>query len=411
MRTLIRRVHRLREAEPTIDILIEDGVITGVAPEITTSADSEHDCRGGLALPTFVNTHLHLDKCLTGELAPPAASPTLQDSVEKTWAMKRAYTVDDIVERASEVVKSALTHGTTTLRAFADVDPVGGTTPVEGLCALRDRWRDQVTIEVVAFPQEGIVRSPGTDALLVEAMDVGADVVGGMPWYEQSDRDAATHVDFCLDLAQKRDVDVHMLVDDTDDPTSRSLEYLALEVIRRRYQGRVAASHCGALAAYDHAHAERVMQLVAAAAMTVVSNPHISLVFAGRSDRGRIRRGITRVRELKEMGVNVAAAQDDVNDPYYPFGRADQLEVAQYMCHVAQLISPDEIAYAIDMVTENSARAMRLPRYGLAAGNVGDVVVYRAPSAREALRLMEKPLYVFRRGHLLVENTVTSTYS
>jgi cytosine deaminase len=195
------------------------------------------------------------------------------------------------------------------------------------------------------------------------------------------------HVDFCLELAERTGGDVHMLVDDTDDPTSRSLEYLAVRTLARGYQGRVTASHCGALAAYDHAHAERVIALVREAGISVCSNPHISLVLGGRNDRGLVRRGITRVRELLEAGVNVLSGQDDVNDPYYPFGRCDQLEVAQYMAHVAQLTYPGELETVFDMVTLNAARAMRLDRYGLAPGDRADLVVIGAPSVAAALRV------------------------
>lgn len=428
MRTLIRNVHLLAEDTGTVDIDVQDGVVRRVAPAAATGAD-EHpqdggradasgewpdtvvDGAGGLALPAFVNIHVHLDKCLTRELASPSASPTLVDSVRNTWEAKRSYTVDGIVERASEAVRSALVHGTTTIRAFADVDPIGGTVPVEGLCELRDRWRDRVTIEVVAFPQEGIVRSPGTEALMAETMRLGADVVGGLPWYEHSDEDVRHHVDFCLDLAERAGVDVHMLVDDTDDPESRSLEYLALQVIRRGLQGKVAASHCGALGAYDDAHAARVVDMVAEAGITVVSNSHISLVFGGRTDRGRVRRGTTRINELRAAGVNLAAAQDDVRDPYYPFGRNDQLEVAQYLCHVAPFTSPTDVAYAIEMVTSNAARATRLERYGLTPGDAADVVVYDAPTASEALRLMSPPRYVLRRGVVVASTAVHSTVS
>jgi cytosine/creatinine deaminase len=404
MRTLIRDIRQLDDPKTAVDLLLDNGVIERIGTSLRDEADVILEGNGGLVLPAFVNAHVHLDKCLTGDEAPPGAVPTLDESVRQTWRVKQSYTVDRIVERASVAVRSALVHGTTTIRAFADVDPIGGLVPVQGLCALRDQWRDQLTIEVVAFPQEGIVRAPGTEELMAEAMRVGADVVGGMPWFEHSDEDARHHVDFCLDLAGALGKDVHMLVDDTDDPQSRSLEYLALQTDRRNFHGRVAASHCGALSAYDDAHAARVIDLVAKAGITIVSNAHISLVFGGRMDRGCVRRGTTRVRELREAGVNLAAAQDDVHDPYYPFGRNDQLEVAQYMCHVAQFVSPTDVAYAIKMVTLNGAQAMRLTGYGLRGGCRGDVIVYRARNAIEALRLMEPPRYVIRKGALVVEN-------
>jgi len=405
---LLRDVRLFGKGAGTVDVRIDGGTVADVGKSLDAGTADVLDGGGGLVLPAFVNLHVHLDKCLTRDDASPSAVPTLVDSVRETWHLKRSYTVDGIVERAGRAVAEALAHGTTTIRAFADVDPIAGTVPVEGLAALRERWRDLVTIEVVAFPQEGIVRAPGTIELMEEAMGLGADVVGGMPWFECSDEDARRHVDLCLDLAARHDADVHMLADDTDDPTSRSLEYLALQADRRGLHGRVAASHCGALSAYDDAHAARVVDLVAKAEMTIVSNSHISLVFGGRTDRGRIRRGTTRVRELRDAGVNLAAAQDDVFDPYYPFGRNDQLEVAQYMCHVAQLISPADIEYALELVTSNAARAMHLPGYGLEVGNAADLVLYDAPSATEALRSMDPPRVVLRRGTIVARNVRTT---
>jgi cytosine deaminase len=406
--TLLRNVRTIGHNGTAVDILIDGGLIVDVGPALDPVGAELVEGTGGLVLPAFVNIHVHLDKCFTRDHASPSASPTLDDSVRETWHLKRSFTVEGIVERASRAVSEALRHGTTTIRAFADVDPIGGTVPVEGLCALRERWRDLVAIEVVAFPQEGIVRSPGTEELMDQAMAVGADVVGGMPWFECSDEDARHHVDICFDLAERHNADVHMLADDTDDPTSRSLEYVALQAERRGFHGRVAASHCGALSAYDDAHAARVIDLVAKAQMTIVSNSHINLIFGGRTDRGRIRRGTTRLAELRAAGVNLASAQDDVFDPYYPFGRNDQLEVAQYMSHVAQFVAPDDIAFAFAMVTDHAARAMRLADYGLEVGCAADLVVYEAPNATEALRRMQPPSMVVRRGTVVAHSSCTS---
>jgi cytosine deaminase len=217
------------------------------------------------------------------------------------------------------------------------------------------------------------------------------------------------HVDFCFELAKRTDRDIHMLVDDTDNPNSRSLEYLAVRTIEEGYEGRVSASHCGALAAYDDNHAAKVIAMVAEAQMTISSNTHISLVLDGRNDRGLVRRGITRVRELVDAGVNVVCAQDDVNDPYYPFGRSDQLEVAQYAAHVTQLTYPSELEAVFDMVTTNAARAMRLEGYGTSAGDRADLVLIDAPSVHESLRLIPPRRLVFYGGELMAESRLEST--
>lgn len=408
MNHLIRNV-RLRGRDELVDVAIDGERIAAVEPGIQGAADNEIDGRGALLVPGFVNVHMHLDKCMLGDVMRPNESQTLQEAIVITFDHKRSYTVEEIVGRASQVVESAIVHGTTALRAFADVGPIGGLVPIEGLLELKRRYEGLITLEAVAFPQEGIARDPGADRLLEQAMEMGADVVGGLPWYERTDAEMRDHVDFCFELAKRFDKDIHMLADDTDDAYSRSLEYLAVRAKDNGYEGRVSASHCGALAAYDHTHAEKVITLVREAEMTIVSNSHISLVMDGRNDRGLIRRGITRVKELLDAGINVASAQDDVNDPYYPFGKCDQLEVAQYMAHVAHLTYPTELERVFDMITVNAARAMRLDGYGVEPGGYADLVLIDAPSVREAMRLLPPRRCVFYRGRLVSEAALQTT--
>jgi cytosine deaminase len=408
MMQIIRNV-RLRGRGGAFDVAIDGDRIAAIEPHVDADADQEYEGGGGLLVPGFVNAHQHLDKCMLGEVMRPNESQTLQEAIYITWDHKRAYTVEEIADRAAPVVEAAIRNGTTAMRGFADVDTIGGLTPVEGLLELKRRVDGLITFEVVAFPQEGILRNPGCDRLMEQAMDVGADVVGGLPWYERLDRDMHEHIDFCFELAKRTGKDIHMLADDTDNPNSRSLEYLAVRAIEEGYQRRVTASHCGALAAYDDNHAEKVIAIVKEAEMTIASNTQISLVLDGRGDRGLVRRGITRVRELLDAGVNVVSAQDDVNDPYYPFGKPDQLEVAQYTAHVAQLTYPPELEIVFDMVTVNAARAMRLERYGLEPGSRADLVLIDAPTVHEALRLIPPRRYVFYGGRLLAESRLEST--
>ena len=407
MDLIVRRARRRGQTAPC-DIGIERGTITAVEPTVSARATREIDAGGRLVTPPFVNPHIHLDKALLGDVMRPNVSQTLQEAIEITWDFKRAYAEEDVVKRAGAVLEMAAREGTLVVRAFADVGTVGGLVPVRGLVAARARYRHLLTVEVVAFPQEGILRDPGTEALLREAMALGADVVGGLPWYETTDEDARRHIDIVFAIARERDADVHMLVDDTDDANSRSLEYLAVKTQREGYRGRVSASHCGALAAYNATYAAKVIGLVKEAGISIVSNPHISLVLAGRRDTEPVRRGITRVRELVRAGVNVASGQDDVNDPYYPFGRASQLEVALFMAHTAHLTYPDELETVFDMVTFNAARALRLPRYGLAPGDAGDLLVWDAGSIKEALTRQRPPAYVVRGGAVVARTTITS---
>lgn len=395
---------RLRGAGNLQDIGIAGDRISVVADSIDDAAEVELDAGGHLVSPGFVNAHLHLDKCMLGDVMRPNETQTLQEAIRITWDHKRDYTPEEIADRADPVMRAAIASGTTAMRGFADVDTVGGLTPVEGLLELKRRWGDYIHFEVVAFPQEGIVRDPGCDELMHRAMELGSDVVGGLPWYERTDREMQEHVDFCLELAQRFDSDVHMLADDTDDPNSRSLEYLAVRTADIGWHRRVTASHCGALAAYDHTYAQKVIGLVADAGISICSNSQISLVMDGRNDRGRIRRGTTRVKELLDAGVNVITAQDDVNDPYYPFGRPDQLEVAQYMAHVAHLTYPSELDTVFDMITTNAAQAMGLTDYGLHEGARADIVGVGTSSVRDAMRLTPPRPFVIFGGRVVSQS-------
>jgi cytosine/creatinine deaminase len=407
---LIIRQARIRNQSGTWDIGITGDHITTVAEHIEESAAVEVDAAGNLVAPTYVNGHIHLDKCHLQERMLSNKDYTFAECLELTWDHKARYTNEDILERAGRAIEEGILNGTTVYRAFADVDNIGKLRPVEGLLALRERWHNVVQIEVVAFPQEGIIRNPGTDLLMEEAMRLGTDVVGGLPWFEMLDEDARTHIDWCFDLAKKYDKDIHMLVDDTDNPMSRSLEYLAVKTMRENYQGRVSASHCGALAAYNEVHANKVMDLLKEANVSISSNPHISLVVQGRYDLEPIRRGITRTKQLWQLGVNMFSSQDDIADPFYPFGRNDQQEVAAYVCHTAHMTTRTEIDAAFDFVTYNAARALRLQNYGLDPGCKADLNVLAAPAITEVLRLQQPPMWVVRDGKVLARNQLQREY-
>jgi cytosine deaminase len=388
------------------DIGIRDGRITGIVQSADTGLEAKTtiDALGSLVAPTYVNGHVHLDKSNLGDVMRPNRTNSFQECLEITWEHKTTYTVEDIISRADKALKEGILNGTTAFRVFADVDTVGGLRPLEGILALRQKWRDILHIQAVNFPQEAIFRDLGSMDLMEEGMRMGADVVGGLPWHEDSDEDARKHIDFCFDLAAKYDKDVHMLVDDTDNPNSRSLEYLAIRTLRSNFQGRVSASHCGALAAYDEVHAHKVMELVRRAGISISTNPHISLVAQGRFDKEPIRRGVTRVKQLWKTGVNLFCGQDDVNDPYYPFGRNDQQEVASYICHTCHMTAPDEISAVFDFVTTNGAKALRLDDYGIKEGNWADLNVLAAPTFQHVLRLQRPPRIVLRRGRILGRN-------
>jgi cytosine deaminase len=336
----------------------------------------------------------------------PNVSGTLPEAIEITNEFKRKYDPEEVANRAVRVLREGVKNGTTFFRLFADVGTIGKLQAARGLLLARERMAPYSDVEVVSFPQEGIVRDPGAADLMEEAIKEGCGG-GGLPWYEYTDADARTHIDICFEMAKRYDLDIHMLVDDTDDPNSRSLEYLARKTTQENYHGRVTASHCGAMAGYNDVYAAKVIDMVATAGITLSVNAHINLVCSARLDREPRRRGIARVKELLARDVNIVTAQDDVNDPYYPFGKSDPLECALMMAHVAQLTLPRETEQVMDMITDNSARAVGVKHYGITAGYRANLVVVGAPSVHEALRQQPYRRYVVRNGRVVTSAAVT----
>jgi cytosine deaminase len=393
------------------EVGIQDGRILSVSKGTNMKAETVVDAGGRLLTTGFANIHLHLDKCLTTawsktETGVNAGSP---DVIPAATDVKRRFTEDDIIARATEAVKTSVRAGTTAIRGFADVDTVGGLLAVKSLAKVKQRFQGVVDLQVCAFPQEGITRDPGTEELMHKSMEIGADVVGGIPWYEKDPDARKRHIDTVFEIAKRYDKDVHMLVDDTADPAARNVEYLASKTIQEGYQGRVAASHCrGGLDSSDVVYANRVVALAREAGLTVVENPHLSLFMYGRGENHPIRRGLTRIREFLDGDVNIAIGQDDIDDPYYPFGRGDMLELAFMMVHAAQLTTMEELEQAFDMVTRNPARAMRISGYGLEQGKSADLVLLDARSVHEALRLQPDRLMVMKAGKVVAETKTSA---
>jgi len=387
----------------TKDVGIEKGKIVKLG-EVKAKADEEIDVGGRLTSPAFIDPHIHLDKVMIADDLPPNKSGTLKEAIELIWERKRKYTVGDIKRRASQVIELASRNGTALMRTHVDVDTIGKLMPLKGLVATRKACKELVDLQIVAFPQEGIVRDPGTEELMRKAMEGGADLVGGMPHHERSHEEAKRHIDICFDIAKEFGADIDMHVDETDDPNSRSLEYLAEKTIQEGYEGRVTAGHTCALAAYPDDYAREVIQKVARARINMITNPVTNLVIQGREDKQPVRRGITRVKELLAAGVNVSFGQDCVSDAFYPFGRADMLEVALITAHAAHLTMPDEIETVFRMMTHNAARTLGVEKeYGIEVEKPANLVVLDAPSAREAIRLQPRRRWVIRRGKILAE--------
>jgi cytosine deaminase len=264
-------------------------------------------------------------------------------------------------------------------------------------------------VRTIAFPQEGLLRDPGAYELMEAALAAGADVVGGMPHWELDEAAQREHVRLCFDLAERFDRDLDMHVDESDDGGMRTLEMVADEALRRGYLGRVCAGHVCSLSAAPHDYAERVIDKCLRAGISIAANPVTNLVLQGRGDRGLIRRGLTRVGELRAAGVNILFGQDCVKDGFYPFGRGSMLEVALISAHAAHLTSRSDLAFALRTVTDAPAQAGRWSDYGLRTGARADVQLLPVPSWEEALRLQPAPEKVWFAGRLVAENRTVST--
>jgi cytosine deaminase len=356
-------------------------------------ADRVIDAEGNLVTEAFVIPHLHLDKVMTGSLAEEAALSEYQRStmtgamtaVEMASKVKKHYVESEILERVRKVLADAERYGVTYVRAFADVDTKAELIGVRALLKTREEFQGRIGMEIVAFPQDGIIRDPGAQELLYKAMDLGADVVGGIPWIEYTDEDSKRHVDVAFEIAKKYDADIAMLTDDAGDPELRTTEYLATSAIRNGWTGRVTACHARATALYSDVYHRKVVALLKKAGVAVVTDPHTGPLHV-------------RVRELLNGGVTVALGQDDVDDAYYPYGRCNMLEVAFLASHLLWMMSRQDRETLYDMITLNAAKAMGIDGYGLAPGNEADLVVLNAQNLRDALAYHSAPLHVIKSG-------------
>ena len=407
-RLCIHNAH-LRGRGAPADILVEDGRIARIADRLEETGLPTLDAEGGLVCPAFLDAHIHLDKVNVCDVVRPNESGTLREAIEILWEKKRSYTVEDIVSRGEEVVRRAVVNGTLGMRSHVDVDTIGGLMPLEGVLALREKYREMLDMQIVAFPQEGILRDPGCQTLMRQAMERGADIVGGMPANEETPADSLAHVKFCFDLAEAFGAEIDMHVDETDDPFYRTLEMVADEAISRNFApGRVTAGHTCALAAYDDHYARYVIDKVREAGVQIITNPATNLMLQGRGDRQPIRRGITRVKQLLEAGVNVTFGQDCVRDTFYPYGSADMLQVANLLAHAAQMSLPGETEQVLDMITTGANRILKLPGYGLEPGCRADLVVLPVATAGEAIRLGPPRRWVLRGGRVVAETRTES---
>lgn len=393
---IIRNAVLRSDPKAKVDLAIKDGKIAKIGMRIQGITSSELDAGGNLVTESFVNTHLHLCKVYTLMRMDEAALKDYHGAdmgkamtaIELAAKVKEQYDEKWIIKNVRKACALAGRYGCTHIRAFADVDSKGKLEGLKALIRAREEFKGVVDIQVVAFAQDGLVREPGAEELMRQAMELGADVVGGIPWIEYTDADIAEHVRICFQLAKQYDKPVSMLVDDAGDNGLRSLEVMALETIRTGWQGRSLAHHARAMSMYPKPYLQKLAAILKKAEMGVVSDPHTGPLHA-------------RVRELLEEGVLVCLGQDDISDAYYPYGRNNMLEVAFLNSHLLWFTTRDDMETLYDMVTKNAARAIGLQDFEIKEGAPANLVVLDQPNVLEALRFHEKPQYVISHGKLI----------
>jgi cytosine deaminase len=397
---LIRNIC-LPDGRQAQDVLVQAGRIQAIAPQLpAVEGTQEIDGQGWLLSPPFVDAHFHLDAALSYGLPRINQSGTLLEGIALWGELKPLLTQEALVERAMSYCDWAVAKGLLAIRSHVDVCDER-LLAVEALLHVRERVKPYLDLQLVAFPQDGLLRAPGAWANLKRALDMGVEVVGGIPHFERTYEQGTQSIRLLCELAAERGLAVDMHCDESDDPHSRHVETLAYETQRLGLQGRVTGSHLTSLHSVDNYYASKLIALMAEARLQVVANPLINITLQGRHDSYPKRRGMTRVPELLAAGINVGFGHDCVLDPWYSLGSADMLEVASMGLHVAQMTSQVGMRACFDAVTVNNARVLGLTGYGLEVGANADFVLLQARSPVEALRLRAQRLLVVRRGQVL----------
>jgi cytosine deaminase len=392
-----------------VDLRAEDGRWTRIGADVEADAFEVLDVEGRLVTPPLVDCHLHLDASLTAGRPRWNESGTLIEGIHVWGELKPSLTVEDVVARARQIVKWSVAQGTLFIRAHADVSG-DNDAMVRGLLQVRDEVADLCTIQVTAFPQDGIFARDGDEQRLEHAVRLGVDCVGGIPHYEPTSELGLLEVHRVFDLARQysRRIDVHC--DETDDPNSRFLEVMADDTVKYSLTGRVTASHCTAMGSYEPYYSSKLHGFLRRAGINVVVNPFANSLIQGRLDVYPKRRGFAQLKELLAAGVNVSLGNDVIMDPWYLLGRADMVEAASLALHFTYMSGLDEIPEMLRCATERGARTLGVEdEYGLEEGKPADLVVYDAPNALEVLRLHPPRRWVIRRGRVVAETTPART--
>jgi cytosine/creatinine deaminase len=390
------------DLDSVVDIGIKNGLITKISPFINENADVELDVQGKLVSPPFIESHIHLDSALTAGEPRWNESGTLFEGIQIWGERKQKISIDDVKNRAIATLKQQAQWGVLFVRSHADVSEQQ-LIALQALLEVREEVKDWITLQVVAFPQDGIYSSSGNEALLEKALEMGVDVVGGIPHYELTREDGVRSVHRIFELAQQYDrlIDIHC--DEIDDDQSRFLEVVTACAIRSGMGSRVTASHTTAFGSYNNAYAFKLMGFLQQAKINFIANPLINITLQGRGDTYPKRRGVTRVKELWQQGLNVSFGHDCVQDPWYVLGTGNMLDVAHMAVHVCQMTGMSEINACYDMITVNGAKTLNLAEneYGVEIGKKANLIVLDVTNRYDAIRLRTAPRHIISQGKLL----------
>ncbi len=399
---LVIRNACLPDGRHNIDLAIADGKIIAVGERLALVGAREIDAGGDLVTPPFVDAHFHMDATLSYGLPRVNQSGTLLEGISLWGDLKPQLTQDALIERALQYCDWAVARGLLAIRSHVDICD-DRLLAVEALLEVKRRVAPYLDLQLVAFPQDGILRSATAFDNLKRAIAMGVDVVGGIPHFERTMADGAASVKLLCEFAADQGLRVDMHCDESDDPLSRHIETLASESLRLGMQGRVAGSHLTSMHSMDNYYVSKLLPLIAESGVAAIANPLINITLQGRHDTYPKRRGMTRVPELMAAGVDVAFGHDCVMDPWYGLGSGDMLEVAHMGLHVAQMTGQEAMHRCFLAITQTPARILGLEGYGLSPGCNADLVLLDAGSTVEAIRLRAARRVVIRRGQVVAE--------
>ncbi|MFS0593098.1 cytosine deaminase [Cytobacillus horneckiae] len=401
---------KLRGKEGLWHLVINDGQFETITQTLETTENEEIiDVNGALVLPPFIEPHIHLDTTLTAGEPEWNLSGTLFEGIQR-WSERKAFlTHDDVKTRATTALKWQIAQGIQHVRTHVDTtDPT--LTAVKAMLEVKEEMAPYVDIQLVAFPQEGILSYPNGAELMEEALKMGVDVVGGIPHFEFTREYGVESMKIAFDLAEKYDrlIDIHC--DEIDDEQSRFVEVVAKEAYERGLGARTTASHTTAMGSYNDAYTYKLFRLLKLADLNFVSNPLVNIHLQGRFDTYPKRRGLTRVKELQEAGLNICFGHDDIFDPWYPLGTGNMLQVLHMGIHASQLMGYEQIVNSVDLITKNSARTLQIEeQYGIEAGKPANFIVLAAENEYEAVRKQATVLYSVRNGRVIAETKPQET--